>query len=204
MDDPVVHAILLALRAPYRTTDLRTYAKRLHQRFGLHAQHLIRPRRERFEKLQRLANALFRVMTFLRQFRAGQAIPQHGQRRIDLALPASLHDQLEQFPDIRGRFKVVATVPHHMHHLREAPGLEFFQTRTHIGAGDTERVRDLVRCDWAAEQIQQRMNLRDGAVDAPARAHFAPVENESFGNWCEFHVSDFIYFSYFCQERNNA
>ncbi|QOH38894.1 hypothetical protein C7S14_1166 [Burkholderia cepacia] len=29
------------------------------------------------------------------------------------------------------------------------------------------------------------------------------MENESFGNRCEFHGVKFRHFSYFCQERNN-
>ncbi|CKR97821.1 Uncharacterised protein [Mycobacterium tuberculosis] len=41
---------------------------------------------------------------------------------------------------------------------------------------------------------EQRVDLRDGAVDAPHGPHFAPVEDELALNFCEFHGLEFRIF----------
>ncbi|VFR57015.1 hypothetical protein BRI6_3677 [plant metagenome] len=46
------------------------------------------------------------------------------------------------------------------------------------------------------------MDLGHSAVHAPAGAHFAPMEDEAFGDGCQFHAWQFIRVSNFCQDRN--
>jgi len=59
-----------------------------------------------------------------------------------------------------------------------APSLELLEAVADVGAGDLKRVRDVLGVQWPGGDEEQRMELGDGAIDAPARAHLAPVEDE--------------------------
>ena len=78
---------------------------------------------------------------------------------------------------------MVAAVAEYVHDLCEAPVLQFAQAGADIGARHIQRFCNVVGGERLAQHEEQRVNLCDGAVDAPARAHFAPVQDEAFGGW---------------------
>ena len=69
----------------------------------------------------------------------------------------------------------------------EIPIAKFAQTIAHVRARHAKRFRDILRRERPPEHEEQRVDLRHGAVDAPARAHFSPVEHEAFGDGSECH-----------------
>ena len=66
-----------------------------------------------------------------------------------------------------------------VHGAHEVEVLQFAQAGGDVGAGDVEGGRDLFRVHRPAGEEQQRMDLRHRAIDAPARAHLAPVQDEA-------------------------
>lgn len=40
------------------------------------------------------------------------------------------------------------------------------------------------------------MDLRNGTVDAPFGAHFAPVEDKFFSGWIQFHSEGILFLSF--------
>jgi hypothetical protein len=79
--------------------------------------------------------------------------------------------------------EVVAPVALHMDHLHDAPVLELLEAVAHVGAGDAERLADLLGVERLRGDEEQGMDLGDGAVDPPADAHLAPVEDEPLFDW---------------------
>ena len=74
---------------------------------------------------------------------------------------------------------MIAPVVAAMNQPHQAPVLQLAQARADVGAGDDERLAELVGVHRPAGQVKQRMDLRDGSVEAPACAHLAPVQDES-------------------------
>lgn len=67
------------------------------------------------------------------------------------------------------------------------PALQFLDARENIGARHVKRLGDLVCGRWRGASLQKRLDLRDGPVCAPRRAHLCPVENEVLHGGCEVH-----------------
>ncbi len=65
-----------------------------------------------------------------------------------------------------------------MKNADDPPVLQFVETIADIGAGDPEGGGDLLRRQRPGRKEKEGMNLGDGAIDSPARPHFAPMENE--------------------------
>jgi len=131
-------------------------------------------------------------------FRFGNAFAQDCERRIDFPFLPFVEHHAKHFPYIRHRFKMVALIAQHMDTLHDSPALQFFEARADIRAGHTERQCNLLRVDRARGQIEQGMDLGDGPIDAPPRAHFSPVQNELL-----FHRREFLHrFCNFCHVRN--
>ena len=60
----------------------------------------------------------------------------------------------------------------------DAPALQLAQAGADVGARHAERRGDLLGVERLRREEQQRVDLRHRAVDAPPRAHLAPVEDE--------------------------
>jgi hypothetical protein len=144
------------------------------------------PAIERFEKLQRRFHLQPRIGGCL-GIPLVDAFAQQRQRRIDLALFAFLDDHAKQVGDVLQADEVIAAVAEHVRNLDQAPGLQFLQAGRDVGPSDRKRLGDLFGVQRPLRQVEQRMHLRDGAADAPARAHLAPVQHEFLGNRRQFH-----------------
>ena len=107
----------------------------------------------------------------------------------DFAFDALIDDGEEEGPDVGGGAEVVAAVAHAAVDLDEVPVLQFLETVADVGAGDGEGVGDVFGGEGLRRQVEQGMDLGDGAVDSPAGAHFAPVEDEFLHGVGQFHVS---------------
>ncbi len=60
----------------------------------------------------------------------------------------------------------------------QAPRFEFLQAHADVGTGKIERRGDLVRVERPVGKIKQGVDLAYRAVDAPAAAHFAEVQDK--------------------------
>src|SRR5208337_3281773 len=76
------------------------------------------------------------------------------------------------------RLEMVAAVAQRVHHAHDAPALQLAKARAHVRARYRKRPGDVFGVDRLGRNEKQRMDLRHGAVDAPAGAHFTPVEDE--------------------------
>ena len=74
---------------------------------------------------------------------------------------------------------MVAPVARQVGQADQIPALQFTQAGAHIGACHPQRVGNLLGVHGPALDVQQGVDLGDGAVDAPAGAHFAPMQNEA-------------------------
>ena len=63
----------------------------------------------------------------------------------------------------------------------QAPGRQLLQAHAHVRAADPEPVGDLVGGQRLGRDEQHRVDLPDCAVDAPAAAHFAEMQDEALG-----------------------
>src|SRR6267378_7797132 len=77
---------------------------------------------------------------------------------------------------------MIAPVTEDMNNANDPPALQFMKTIADVGAGDCEGGGNLLCRQWAWRKKKEGMDLGDGAIDSPARSHFAPMENESLGN----------------------
>jgi hypothetical protein len=75
--------------------------------------------------------------------------------------------------------EVIATVAEQVHHLHQVQALQFLQAGADVGARHLQHFGDALGMQRRGREEQQRMHLRDGAVDTPARAHLAPVHDEA-------------------------
>ena len=97
---------------------------------------------------------------------------------------------------------MVAAIAHDVDGLHQLPALQLFDAVTDVGAGDAQRLDDFVGVHRSPQNVEQRMDLRHGAVHAPFGAHFAPMQDEFFGGRVQFHGGQFRFVRYFCQYRN--
>ena len=72
-----------------------------------------------------------------------------------------------------------------MDQFHDSPPLQLFQARAHIRAGHSEGLGDQFCVQRFLRDVEQRVNLRHGPVDAPTRAHFTPVEDKLLLDWRE-------------------
>ena len=56
------------------------------------------------------------------------------------------------------------------------------KTIADVRAGDCEGGGNLLCRQWPWRKKKQGVDLGDGAIDPPARPHFAPMKNELLGN----------------------
>jgi hypothetical protein len=74
-----------------------------------------------------------------------------------------------------------------MHNMYQVPVLQFLEAVADVGPGDSQGFGNFVRSHRFTSQIEQGMDLRDGAVDPPLGAHLAPVKNKSLCYRMKFH-----------------
>ena len=103
---------------------------------------------------------------------------EHRHGGDDFAFDALIDDGEEERPDVGGGAEVVAAVAHAAVDLHEIPVLQFLQAGADVGARDGEGVGDVFGGEGFRREVEQGVDLGDGAVDSPAGAHFAPVEDE--------------------------
>ena len=106
------------------------------------------------------------------------AFVQQAHRRIDFPFLPLVEDDAEHFPDVAHALEVVALVPEDVGQFDDAPALKLLQAGADIGAGDAKHLDDVVGVERPGGDVEQRVGLGNGAVDPPARPHFAPMENE--------------------------
>src|SRR5712671_2381809 len=144
-----------------------------------HPQDLLKQSRHPRQKFQHALQPLPRVSIPLRtRLQLRHALRQNTQRRINLPPLPLLRDNPENLPHILDRLKVVAPVPHHMHHAHNSPPLQFPQARAHIRPCHRQRRRNLIRRQRLWRQKQQRVHLRDSSINSPPRPHLPPMQNE--------------------------
>src|SRR5688572_10322716 len=81
---------------------------------------------------------------------------------------------------------MVPFVVEDMDQLYDAPALQLLQARADIRSRHPKSVRDFLGVQRFGRNIKQGMDLGDGAIDAPSRPHFAPMEHELLFDWRQF------------------
>ena len=69
----------------------------------------------------------------------------------------------------------------------QPPVQQLFQAVADVGARHAQRFSDVLGIERTAMEVEQGVNLGHSAVDAPGRAHFAPVDDEAARGVGEFH-----------------
>jgi len=93
---------------------------------------------------------------------------------------------------------VIASIAQNVDDADDTPVLQFVEAVADVGAGDAKGSGDFLGRQRTGGKEQKSMDLGDGAIDAPARSHFAPMEDELLGDRREF----FHMICYFCLNRN--
>ncbi len=136
-----------------------------------------------FKKMQQLGQAVARVGR--RGFgpaRLIDAVAQNPHSRLDLPLLPFARYDTEHRENIFERLEVIAAISHNMDDSDDPPILEFTQARARVGTSHSERLGDLVGGEGFFRKKEQGVDLRDGAVNAPARPHLSPMEDEFLGD----------------------
>ena len=110
--------------------------------------------------------------------RLRQAIAQDVNRRVDLSLFPLVRDRPEHGEDILHRGEVIPAIAQDMDDSNDAPVLQFPQASAGIGTRNAERIGDLIRGQGLLGKEEQSVHLGHRAINAPARAHLSPMENE--------------------------
>ena len=66
-----------------------------------------------------------------------------------------------------------------MDHPHQLPAHELAQAGARVAAGDLQQIGDLLGVERPLGEVEERVRLRHGAIDAPARPHLAPVKDEA-------------------------
>ena len=127
------------------------------------------------------------------------ALAQHAHRRIDFAAFALFGHDAKDFPNVFYRFEMVAAVAEDVHDAHDTPALELAKARAHVRACDGKSGGNLFGVERLGRNEEKGVDLRHGAIDAPAGAHFPPVEDELLRDGGE---SGHVRFSAFCHYRN--
>src|SRR5712691_7699363 len=128
----------------------------------------------------------------------GNTFLKNAKRGINFTSLTLFGDGAEDLPDVLEGFEVIAAVAQNVDDANNAPSLELAEAVADIGAGHGERFGDFLGMERPRGKEQQGMDLSDGAVDAPAGAHFAPVEDELLRDGSK---GGHLIFSNFCQNR---
>ncbi len=112
--------------------------------------------------------------------RAHQEFAQHGQGGVDLALLALIHQRADDGVDILGRMEEFAPVTGHGTLPQQVPALQFLDAHRDVGAGNAQPLDDIIRAERPLGDEEHGIDLPHRAVDAPATAHFAEMEDEGF------------------------
>src|SRR5690606_7313605 len=100
------------------------------------------------------------------------------QHRVHLAALALGGDDGEELPDVREALEVLAALAAPVEAADDAPVLEGAEAHAGVSAADAEALHDVVGAKGLAGDVEQRVYLRHGAVDAPGGAHLAPAADE--------------------------
>src|SRR2546426_3706822 len=177
-------------------------AAHLHQTFQRargHAQNLFVEAAHGTQELEHGFQALARIgvaLAVAADF--GNTFLKNAKRGINFAALALFGDGPEDLPDVLEGFEVIAAVAQNVDDANNAPSLELAQAVADVGACHGERFGDFLGVEGPRGKEQQGMDLSDGAVDAPAGAHFAPVEDELLRDGGK---GGHFVFSNFCQDR---
>ena len=109
----------------------------------------------------------------------GDATAQHGQRRVDLARLAPLRDAPDHLEHVGFGLVVVAPVAHGVHAADEVPRQKLAQAGRYVGARHAEAVGDVLGRERRFAEVEQGVDLRDGAVDAPRTCPSRPSAERS-------------------------
>src|SRR6185312_6872231 len=177
--------------------DLLTETHHLQQRPARHSFDGVVPARQRLDEFELSENSLaHQRRSLLVGLQLIRAALEESECRVDLAVLAPFDDGADHLPRIVLSGKEIAPVTQRVGHTHQTPRQQLLQTDTHIGACDTERFRDLIGVQSLRGQIQQRVDLGDRAIQSPAAAHLAPVDDVAMHDGGEFHVfSDISVFS---------
>src|SRR6202162_5839443 len=127
------------------------------------------------------------------------AYGQELQGGVDFTALAFFGDDAKDFEDVFGAIEMIATVAQHVHDTDDAPALKFAEAGADVGTSDGEGDGNLIGGQRVRRDEEQGVDLGDGAVDAPAGAHFAPMEDEFLGGGGKRRA--LCVFSHFCINR---
>ena len=161
---------------------------------------LLDPARHQLEELQHVGRAARACSAsaapgFFASATASRSIASVGSASRFLPL---VDDDAEHLPDVLHALEVVAPIAQDVGDPDDAPALQLAQAVADVRAGDAERRGDVLGVQRPVGQEQQRVDLGDRAVDAPARAHLPPVEDELLLDRRQRRV---LLFSHFCLNR---
>ena len=178
--------------------NLVTGFHKLGQRTGGPLTYLAVPRSRGFKELGEFAEFLLGVFVGLLVLVGfGHAIAQHGQGGIYLALLAFIHHHAKHLPHVFHALEVIPFVTQHMDELDDAPALKFPETVADVRSRNAQRPGKILVVQRLLRDEEQGVNLGHTAVDAPARTHLDPVQDELLLDWCQFCHCD-----YFCLYRS--
>src|ERR1700687_3137894 len=130
-------------------------------------------------EFEQVAHAMLRLGVRRPGFlQGGDTFTEHVEGWVHLPPLPLLQDDPEHLPDIPHRFEIIPPVPQHMRNLHNPPPLQLTQAGAHVRSGHRQRRRDLLGRQRAGRDVEQRVNLGDGPVDAPRGTHLAPVDDE--------------------------
>ena len=110
------------------------------------------------------------------------AIAEDPQRRLDLTFFSLAGDDPEHRENIFHRLEVIPAIAHDVNDADDAPILEFAQAGADVGAGDPERLGDLIGRERFLGKKEKSVDLSDGAINAPAGPHFSPMKDKFLGD----------------------
>src|SRR5260370_19369051 len=88
---------------------------------------------------------------------------------------------------------MVSLVAQQLNEFDDPPPLQFSKTVADIRTRHRESLGDVLGMERSGRQKEQSMDLRHRAVNAPARTHLSPMENELLLNWAELrHILLFL------------
>jgi hypothetical protein len=99
--------------------------------------------------------------------------------------------------DVGLGLEMIAPVAEDRHAADQIPGEQLLDRVGDVGARHAERLGDVLRCHRPLGEIEQSMDLADGAVDTPLIPHVAPVQDEALDGGGQF-----LFTGCFCHNRN--
>jgi hypothetical protein len=90
---------------------------------------------------------------------------------------------------------MIAPVAKNMDDTDDAPVLQFAETVADVGASDAQGGGNFLGRERPGGEKKQSVNLSDGAIYAPTRPHFAPMQDEFLGDRQEFFHVNLLFLS---------